>query len=338
MGKPLSYNHAINNVQNSCGNCHYPFEGVQDNRCAFPCHAESAGNKPTSAATIPYWNEIHYANGNFENQDCLSCHPANCHSVSAKQKDTIIADQPENTVQCDPKIVENLILKTPFTNSTCASCHSSGCKRSTRCIDCHAEHLDGMPMSINRAGEKFPGKFVFSKVLQDALMQKHPSDKILVQRILPLGKTKSESEEIAREVDRIASRMPSDTCMGCHPGALTRKPLTFEQMDASTVTRKLFSHNVPGHVKYKCGKCHRQPWLTQRDTGETLFTMEDCAKCHYADDCSGCHNFHDPVDKPGARVDLPMKLQYILQESANATIEESTQSTPESATSEKSIQ
>jgi len=317
MGSPLSFNHA--GLERTCGNCHHPFRGVEDPSCAFPCHS---GEEPETDSVIPYWTGVHYTKGRFGAESgCLGCHPAYCHSVTEKQRDIFSGGGTENSVACEPATVENLILPVPLTENTCGSCHPDGCARSTRCVDCHSEHLDSMPLAINRGDEIYPVKFAFPKKLLKIMDNDHVVESVPVVRILPVASVIARGEEFESNLEDLKPVMPPDNCLACHPGVLTRKPPTFEQTTRSIVPRTIFEHNIRGHARYRCKKCHRKSWLVERDPRENIFSMEECGKkCHYIDDCSGCHNFHDPAGKPGDHVDLPLKLELMLEnESASET-------------------
>ena len=257
--------------------------------------------------------------GQFNNNNCLDCHPAECHSASKAK-----VDENKNGAPCEPKIVENLILPEPLTVNTCEDCHASGCTRSTRCYDCHSEHLDGMLIPVNRSDEVFPTKFVFPAYLTEALDSDHQSWSVKVMRMAPVAELKSEGELVASRINDFVPHMPSDNCLACHPAVLTRTTPTPDQVDKSIVPRSVFLHNSPGHIRYqRCRSCHRRRWLVERDPYENIFTMEACSKkCHYADDCAGCHKFHDTAAKPGEHVDLPLRLQYQLESTPTATPED----------------
>ena len=318
MEQSLSFNHK--GLDQRCGNCHHAFHGVNDSRCAYPCHA---GIKPTSAAAIPYMQEIHYVGNSFNNSDCLTCHPAECHTVSESDKQKRANNPLKSDMPCGPKVIENLMLPSPLTVNTCKSCHPDGCTRSVRCIDCHHEHLGGMPLAVNRPDEVFPGKFMFPAQLRKILEGDHQESSVDIVPVFPAASLiKTMDESVAINLESLAPKMPSGNCLACHPGVLTRTPPTPEDIKKTLISKSMFRHDSPGHRRYRsCAKCHRKAWLTEPDPEENIFTMEACSeKCHYPDDCSGCHKFHDRVAKPGEHTDIPAKLKYFL-ESAAATPE-----------------
>ncbi|GEM_PF-2850635 len=318
MEQPLSFNHA--GLEQNCGNCHHAFKGVNDTQCAFPCHS---GGTPESNAMIPFTEGIHYIKGRFGHDDCLECHPAECHSVPKGKKGKGPVGQERGGIPCEPQEVENLVLPDPLTVETCNSCHPAGCERSVRCFDCHVEHLDGMPLPVNRSDEVFPGKFAFSKKLLRLMESDHRAESVKVRRILPLGKLVKSDGTISYSVESLRSKMPAGNCLACHPGILNRVPPKPEHWGKSLVPKSIFRHNSPGHRKYRrCRSCHRSGWLVERDPEENIFTMEACGKrCHYIDDCTECHKFHHKAAKPGEHVDLPARLQYMLEATKTATPE-----------------
>ncbi len=318
MEGELSYNHA--GLEKKCGNCHHAFEGVQDSRCTSPCHT---GESQEAEIAIPYRGGIHYSDGEFKNDRCFDCHPAECHPAPADREEEIEPVSGEGKVPCEPEPVENLVLPDPLTKNTCDDCHPGGCTRSTACMDCHPEHLEGMLLPANRSSEVFQGKFAFPGYMLRVLDSDYRMETVPVERIAPvpeLGR-KGLLETYKLKNKGIRAKMHPANCLACHPGVLTRKPPSLEEVKESKVPRSIFTHNSPGHDRYRCSKCHLKSWLTEPDPRENIFTMEECAMCHFSDDCHDCHDFHQPVAEPGAHVDLPYKVQRFL-ETAGATAEE----------------
>ena len=217
-----------------------------------------------------------------------------------------------------------------------------------------------MPITVNDPDDKFQGLTIALK--DDFLPGAIPEEiewaevKPAPQRYsLPRGKFLemdwTKNDKIMITFERFRARMHENNCMGCHPDILYRQEPTPDEIDKSKVTRSIFRHDSPGHRNYfKCKACHITKFPHKRDREENIFTMEACAKkCHYRDDCAGCHRFHEPIHKPGERIDWPYRLIeynrltgeatdqdefYAMEESPAATeeMEPSTQepaSTPE---------
>jgi hypothetical protein len=297
MEKPLSLNHQ--GLEKKCGNCHHPFQDVSDETCATNCHSKNYDwNKPVdfrvTQVGIPYPKEIHYYSGKFARKNgCLDCHPAECHSRDLSKQP--LKPMPDFGVRCEAKNQDNLVLPQPLAEYTCKSCHKK-CERSVRCYDCHIEHGDGMPLAVNRPGEVFFG----AQAAPVGLMTPRGS-------LLKFEWT----EQTMLNFEKTRGRMSEFNCMGCHPDVLHRKPPTPDDIDKSMVSRTIFRHDSPGHRRYwHCTECHIHKFPTARDREENIFTMEACAKrCHFADDCAGCHRFHDPVRMPNENVDWPERLK-----------------------------
>jgi len=320
MEQGLSVNHA--GLEKRCGNCHHPFEGVKDSRCTFPCHA---GEEPEGKVSIPYLGGIHYSGGGFKNGRCFDCHPPQCHPVGAGMKEEMEPAEVEGRVPCKPEPAENLVLPDPLTKDTCDACHPGGCTRPADCIDCHSEHLEGMLLPVSSPSLVFRGEFAFPDYLLRVLDSDYRMKSVPVDRIAPVpglkkGKDLVETYELKNK--GLIARMHPAGCLACHPGVLTREPPSSEEVKKSKVPRSIFTHNSPGHDRYRCSKCHLQSWLTEPDPRENIFRMEECNACHFADDCYDCHDFHQPAAKPGARVDLPYKVRRFLEATENATGEE----------------
>ena len=298
MERPLSINHR--GYENNCGNCHRAFEGVTDERCATTCHSENymwseQVDLRLRTPGIPYRKEIHYYAAKFDKKkDCLACHPAECHSRDLKKEPRV--PMPPYGVQCETNNQENLVLPRPLAENTCKSCHDE-CPRSTRCYHCHEEHRDGMPITLNRPEDVFAGT--------------PPAPLALMT---PRGRLQDIvwTEQTALNFDRTRGRMNEKNCMGCHPDVLHRKPPTPDDIDKSIISRGMFRHLSLGHRRYwHCNQpgCHLHKFPLERDRNENIFTMETCTqKCHYPDDCGGCHRFHDPINRPGEHVDWPERL------------------------------
>ena len=298
MEKPLSLNHR--GLESNCGNCHHAFQKVSDEKCAKNCHAknylwsESVEYRARQAG-LPYPKEVHYFAGKFDKKkDCLSCHPAECHTRDLKKEPP--TPMPTYGAQCQAANRENLVLPQPLTEATCKNCHKE-CARSTRCYHCHQEHLDGLPITLNRPADVFP------KTNAAPLALMTPRGNLLNIKW---------TDQTVANFELIRGRMNEKNCMGCHPDILRRKPPTPDDIDKSIVSRSIFRHQSVGHSKYwHCTQpgCHMHKFPLQRDRNENIFTMETCSqKCHYPDDCGGCHRFHDPINQPGEHVDWPERL------------------------------